>query len=651
MIRRHDLSIVAAAYSALSLALTWPLVLGLGRDVPADLGDSLLNMWILAWDAEHLPRLATGMLSWQGFWNANIFHPATLSLAFSEHLVGQALQILPVYWATGNIILCYNLLFLSTFVLSGLGTYLLVRDLTGDRRAAFIAGLVYGFLPYRIASMPHLQVLSSQWMPLALWGLDRFAMTGSRRGLAGGTAALVMQNWSCGYYQLYFAPVFVPLFVAHRLWTSGRWARLDAWLSLAASAVVTLALSLPFLLPYAEARTLYGFVRPFGEVTSYSANVWSYATASEGVRLWGHVLRAWPRGEGETFLGFVPVALAIVALWSAAREDGTGRPYLFSRWLARIAATLVALQAVALALTIAVGGFETHLFGITVAARTPLRMFVQTLAAVAVWLVVSAPARRSAWALARSVPLICAVSVAVAAWLSLGPLPMTGLKPLAGTGLYGLLYSYVPGFNGVRVPARYAMVAGLYLSVLAGYGVAAMGRYTKHTAVMVAVSLLVLAEGVAVPIDLNQTWVQTEAMPPARVYPAAGAPPVYARLATLDPGTVVTELPFGDAGWELRYVYYSTVHWKPITNGYSGSFPPAYMRRAARLKRPMLDPAASWQALVDSGTTHVVLHPDAFRDPADAAAIRQWLLASGASIVETFDDGDMLFVLRPVMRM
>ena len=150
--------------------------------MPGDLGDSLLNMWILGWGAEHVPRLLTGSIGWSEFWNANIFHPDPLALALSEHLFGQVLQILPVYWLTGNIILCYNLLFISTFALSAFGTYLLVRDLTGDKRAAFIAGLVYGFLPYRIASVPHVQVMSSQWMPFALYGLNRFVDDGIDAG-------------------------------------------------------------------------------------------------------------------------------------------------------------------------------------------------------------------------------------------------------------------------------------------------------------------------------------------------------------------------------------------------------------------------------------------------------------------------------------
>ena len=113
--------------------MTWPLAAGLARDVPGDLGDSLLNMWILGWGAEHLPRLLTGRSAGRDFWNANIFHPEPLALSFSEHLFGQVLQILPVYHLTGNLILCYNLLFLSTFVLSAFGMYLLVRDL--DRRS------------------------------------------------------------------------------------------------------------------------------------------------------------------------------------------------------------------------------------------------------------------------------------------------------------------------------------------------------------------------------------------------------------------------------------------------------------------------------------------------------------------------------------
>src|SRR4029077_21046374 len=98
-------------YTALTVVFTWPLALGLARDVPGDLGDPLLNAWILAWDASHLGR---------GLWNANIFYPHPLALAYSAHLLPQALTIRPVHLIASNPILSYSLLFLSTFVLSGL---------------------------------------------------------------------------------------------------------------------------------------------------------------------------------------------------------------------------------------------------------------------------------------------------------------------------------------------------------------------------------------------------------------------------------------------------------------------------------------------------------------------------------------------------
>ena len=208
-----------AAYTVITLAATWPLAPGLGRDVAWDLGDSLLNMWVLAWDAEQMLAILRGDFSrFATFFDGNIFHPVPSTLAYAEHLVPQAIQILPVYAITRNPILCYNLLFLSTFILSGFGTYLFVRELTGRPQAAFVAGLLFAFAPYRMPQSSHLQVLSSQWMPFALYCFRRYFVSidsGGRggRGLAGASASLVAQNLSCGYYLLYFSP-FAAAYVA-----------------------------------------------------------------------------------------------------------------------------------------------------------------------------------------------------------------------------------------------------------------------------------------------------------------------------------------------------------------------------------------------------------------------------------------------------
>lgn len=632
----------ALVYVALSVALTWPLVLGLGSNVPGDLGDSLLNMWILGWGAQHVPPLLTGQIGWADFWNANIFHPEPLSLAMSEHLFAQVLQILPIYWLTGNIILCYNLLFISTFALSAFGAYLLVRDLTGDTRAAFVAGLIYGFLPYRIAAVPHMQVMSSQWMPFALWGLNRFVTpipaSGSRlsayAALAGGTIALVLQNWSCGYYLLYFAP-FVPLFVVHRMWIAGTLRAAGTWAGLGAAALGTLALTLPFLFKYQEAQQAFGFERPWLEVVRFSASAWSYLTASENLLLYGNVLRFHPNAEGETFLGVVPWLLAAVAVSSviptrhSESSVSQGRGVVTAVLSLAVGAGLIALIAVMLA-----GGIDLGF----ISARSPLRLLVVFGVSLAALLALSPRARTETGRIVRS-PITFALAATLAAmWLSLG----------ANSAAYRLLHEYVPGFNGVRVPARFAMIVGLFLSVGAGFGarrILAQVPSPKSQALFAALAALILVEGAAMPLEINRVWKQNEAMPPSSVTTYADAPPVYGRLKALPAGSAITEFPFGDAAWEIRYVYYAAAHLKPITNGYSGNFPPNYTRRVARLQFLDRDPEASWQSLKDTGTTHVVVHRRAFADGARADVVEAWLKAHGAAEIERFEDGDVLFEL------
>ena len=651
--------IIFLIYAALSIVYTYPLILGLGSDVPGDLGDSLLNMWILGWGVQHIPLLLTGQIGWADFWNANIFHPDPLALALSEHLFGLSMQVMPVFWLTGNIILCYNLLFISTFALSAFGAYLLVRDLTGDRRAAFVAGLVYGFLPYRIASVPHLQVMSSQWMPFALWGLNRFVTSprGDRPGirprtaLVLGAAALVMQNWSCGYYLLYFAP-FVPLFVLHRMWTTTTLKDPRIWVGLTAAAVGVIALTAPFLAPYAEAQQRFGFERTFGEIVLFSANVWSYITASENVRLYGQVLRYYPHGEGETFLGFVPWLLTIAALAGLILHRSTRTASFAANtpsWRSYVAAFLllvVVAQLIAVISVFLFGGFEFRLLGLTVSARTPQRLVMQLVIAIMLLLGLSPRARHDAMRMLRSPIFFAIAATTTAVWLSLGPIPKAGDSLVSGLGLYNLLYDHVPGFNGVRAPARYAMIAGLFLAVAAGFGalrlLSLLSGRRMQLAVVALISSAIVAEGAAIPFELNRTWNQNEAMPPSRVFPYAQSPPVYSRIAALPGGTAISEFPYGDAAWEIRYVYYAAAHRKPITNGYSGNFPPAYKERVARLMRVHKDPDAAWRSLIEAGTTHVIVHRNAFANAADADTVERWLKAHGATELERFPDNDIL---------
>ena len=110
------------------------------------------------------------------------------------------------------------------------------------------------------------------------------------------------------------------------------------------------------------------------------------------------------------------------------------------------------------------GGFE---FGF-ISARTPRRLLMQFVIALALLLAISPRARIEGARLMGSPITFALAATILAMWLSLGPLPNAGEARISGFGLYSLLYEYVPGFNGVRVPARYAMIAGLFLAIWPG---------------------------------------------------------------------------------------------------------------------------------------------------------------------------------------
>jgi hypothetical protein len=324
------------AYSAVTVWFTWPLVLSPGSVIPSDVGDPVLNTWILWWNAFHWPLTET-------WWNAPIFFPADHALAFSEHLMGLTPIAAPIIRASGNPLLGYNISFLLTYALSATSAYLLAFALTERRDAAFLAGLAFGFAPYRVAQWSHLQVLVAYWLPLALLGLHRFARTGRRSWLILFVAAFVMQSLSNGYYLAYFS-VLVGIWLLWFLVRPGSWTRLAAvvvaWLA-------GIAAMLPILLTYREVHAQYGLTRNLDNMRLYSADVAGWLSASPNLWLWSR-LPSYGTAEGMLFTGFTVMALVLVGVVvSIGRRTGPARQPSRSEF-AFYAIAAVALYALAL---------------------------------------------------------------------------------------------------------------------------------------------------------------------------------------------------------------------------------------------------------------------------------------------------------------
>jgi hypothetical protein len=637
--RRWEAAAATALYAALTLIFTWPLAAGLAHDLPGDFGDPLLNSWILAWDATHLTA------GWRAWWNANIFFPHPLGLAYSEHLAAPALQILPIYWLTANPILCYNLLFLSTFVWSGLGMFLFVRELTSDNAAAFVAGLAYAFAPYRVGSLPHLQVLSSAWMPFVLFGFRRYFVTRRRGWLVAAAIAWLLQNLSCGYYLLFFAPI-VGLYLAWELTTRDAWREVRTVVPVAASVVFVCGLTLPFLVPYLELRRAGFSPRSIVETQKFSADVYAYLTADPNLRVWGSIARAWPHAEGALFPGLTVTVLAFLAIVAAARAtDDRSTADRSNSWTARRWVTIGGSVAALVVLLTLLAGFSIRVPGLKIASLGRALVIVGVLALA--WLAVSGTLRqRVADWLRTPAGCLCLITI-FAIVMSFGPRIVAQGRVVLETAPYALFYRLVPGFDGLRVPARFGMIVALGLSALAGLGLSALRttlRMQTSAPIAAVAALLIAIESFAAPIPINQTS-SDYARPGLAPLPplTRTAPPVYEFLRTLPADSAIVELPLGEPAFDVRYMFFSTTHWRPLVNGYTGGRPAEYELLDQTLQDLFTQPERAWTVLRAARPTHAVVH-EGFYASGRGALVSDWLRSRGAHEIGTFG-ADRVFAL------
>jgi len=271
------------------------------------------------------------------------------------------------------------------------------------------------------------------------------------------------------------------------------------------------------------------------------------------------------------------------------------------------------------------------------------RHLVPMLALAAAGLALSwrAAAREWRWAIA----LFTATGLA-AWWLSLGPTPRWHGAPLPVPGLYGWLFDHVPGYSGLRVASRMAMVLMLALSILAGLGAALVRELSSRLgAGLVGAALAAhLAVYWAAPFPRDvPVGVGHLRATPAYLDPAGPVAPIHAAVANLAPTAVVAELPFGEPAYELRYMAAGLAHGRRLLNGYSGVFPPSYRARLPALSAPWLDQDAAWTALAPA--THAVVHGEAWA-PAQADSVQRWLADRGARQLAA-DRGATLWELPP----
>ena len=193
---------------------------------------------------------------------------------------------------------------------------------------------------------------------------------------------------------------------------------------------------------------------------------------------------------------------------------------------------------------------------------------------------------------------------------------------------YHWLYDHVTLLQGIRGVVRFGWLWLLALAVLAGAGLARLERRwpARATLLTAAAAALVTVEAARTPMAFTHF---------------EGIPAIYGHVAAL-PDAVIAEFPFPDPAVVQEnglYVLASTVHFRPMLNGYSGFTPMSYFVHAAVARR--FPSAASIREFGYLGVTHLVVHGRSY----DSEALRQ-LEATGRVDLVARENDDRLYAIR-----
>lgn len=315
---------LALAYLAMALAMSYPLILHLRSYAFAGLEDGSMSIWNVWWMKFSIFQLGGNPLNCD-----YLFFPGGVNLTFHSLPKVLGLISVPLQYLAG-LTITYNFVILLTFVLTGLSTYWLVFYLVGERLPAFLAGAFFALSPFRWDNHPHLQLLSTMLIPvyilMVIKGRHALASSGRRPWLyftlAGGELGVIAYDTE--YYSIFliiFSAIYLFFYFPVRLSLK----ELKLWgkllMGLAGAGTIFAVLYTPMLLAGASELAQRGdyVTFPPSYTVYYEADVLSFFVPQVNSQFLGQLFDFVNREPftytDTTFLGWLPVLLALVGLW------------------------------------------------------------------------------------------------------------------------------------------------------------------------------------------------------------------------------------------------------------------------------------------------------------------------------------------------
>lgn len=331
--RQRETILVLLVYILLTVIMTWPLAARLGTHLAGGRDDLWMHQWTFWWAKQSI------MEGRSPFYTDLLFYPRGVSLISHNFAWLNIAAWLPLQAIVGSVT-AYNLILMAVFALNGFAMYLLAREATGSKPAAFIGGLVYGFWPYVLSHHDHPNLVVICWIPLVLLYLRRMLKGGQKRDALLAALFLFLTGLT-RWHLLIMGGVVVGLYLLHKcLREKACRTRRNLGLLMLVGLVAGMPL-VPLAAPIAIAQLTWASPEDIliDEQTMGQTDLLAYVLPSRYHPLWGKtVVRLYESFNVNqfyvAFLGYTTIALAFY---------GTVRSWPQARFWVLVAAVYVAL--------------------------------------------------------------------------------------------------------------------------------------------------------------------------------------------------------------------------------------------------------------------------------------------------------------------
>lgn len=602
----NDAFIVLASYTLITSVFTYPLL----EDFPgvvAGSGTAWQNLWNIWWVKKALLELRA-----TPYFTEYLFYPAGVSLAFNTLTLLNCFLGLPLL-CFFSLTEAYNILVFLSFVLAGYGMFMLADYFLGDKRIAFVCGIIYSFSPYHVHEIysGHLHTASIQWIPFFILYLMKTLREGGRSPIYAGFFLFIvsLSSWQYMGAAVIYAAFAVAFKVMGEKHDKSRVLG-DSARMFAVFAVLVAPFAVPLVSDYMSSDYMvYDPASYLALSQEYSLDLISPLTpnhlnpAIRSITPEKIFNMAEPPYNSLIPVGYTALLIAALSLrgniFPLASELRNGIKKYFDK------KTLpLTLAAAAAFLILAYTRLADHLYS------TSLRIaFFAYMTFFLLLYYLAAGKKLGFWTTSTTLFFL----------MSLGPnLKVMGLNYPLPLPYY--FTSLIPVFRIFRAPYRFQAVTMLSIAMLAGFSLKKnLGKKRNHGLLLALAGLIMLLEYAPTPFLVSD----------------AAMPEVYSVIGGDEGDFAVLEIPImpifleGDNQGKMvvysQPEYYQTFHNKRIVGGYVSRYPQDAIRFLEEtpilraIRHPMQEANGSElnearDSLKMLGVKYVVLHRDFYDD-------------------------------------